>query len=493
MNRPSPAFSLSFVSMTSRISFVAIVIVLIALATLLFRNSLNHAGPAASSEPTDATEHSDHVVLSPEKFAAGNIVVAAAAPRELRSIRVVPGRIEYNATRHVEVKSPFDGLIRQIDVKVGDQVTEGQVIGIVDSPDLGERRADVLLRETDLEQAKNEHTWWHTVQENVDELIARFKRPQEIAQLERDFGEKPLGDYRQQILGAYSRMRLSEKISTNVKPAADSGAVSGRLKLETDSNRDTEAAKFIATCEQATFDVKQKHFKAESAMKDAEQRFLLAKQRLGLLASQPQELVPDPTQRASLSTWPVKAPFSATVEQVLVPPKERIQTGQGLFQLADASRLWVHADIRERDWSALKISAGQTITVQTPALPGQTLEATVAFVGRTVEVETRAVPLTADIDNQAGLLRPGMFVRVFIPDGEPRECLTVPQSAITSNDGRTFVFVETGLRDFQLRDVKTGLSVDPWVEITSGLQAGDRVVISGTALLKAELLLEPEE
>ena len=149
-----------------------------------------------------------------EKFEAAGIEVATTcSQRELRSHRTVAGRIEYNAPRHVLVKSPFDGLIRRIDVKVGDRVTEGQVMGIVDSPELGERRADVLLRQSDLEQATNEHDWWHAIQSNLDELVILLKRPQPVSRLEKDFEDKPLGDYRQQILGAYSRMRLDEELS----------------------------------------------------------------------------------------------------------------------------------------------------------------------------------------------------------------------------------------------------------------------------------------
>ena len=468
------------------------VFVLAAAGAIVFQVWNSYGTRPAEGAPT-ATGPRDHVTLSREKFAAARIETTSAMRRELQSRRIVPGRIEYDATRHVEVKSPFDGLIRRIDVKVGDQVKEGQVMAVVDSPELGDGRADVLLRETDLEQAVNEHDWWHSIQSNLEELLARLKRPQEIQQLEKDFSDKPLGDYRQQILTAYSRMRLAEKLSSNVKPAGDAGAISVRAMLELGSARDTTAAEYAAACEQATFDVKQKHLKSESAMKNAERRLTVAKQRLSLLVNQPYETIKDPGNAETLSTWPVKAPFSATVEEILLAPRERVQTAQGIFQLADASRLWVQAQIRERDWSALSISAGQNVSVQTPALPGETLEATVSFVGRAVTLETRAVPLTAEIDNKEGKLRPGMIVRVLIPDGPVRECLTLPQSAVTSNDGRTFVFVETGEREYHLRDVTTGLSIDPWVEILTGIQPGDRIVKTGTSILKAEMLLEPEE
>ena len=449
--------------------------------------------PKKGNEAAEATGPRDHVTLTAEKFAAAQIAVTLPSRRELQSRRIVPGRIEYDATRHVEVKSPFDGLIRRIEVKVGDRVTEGKVMAVVDSPELGDGRADVLMRETDLEQAVNEHEWWHSIQANLDELLARLKRPVEIQLLETEFADKLLGDYRQQIMTAYSRMRLAEKLSSNVKPAGEAGGVSVRAMLELGTARDTTTAEYLAACEQATFEVKQKHLKAESAMKNAERRLIVAKQRLSLLVNQPYESIQDPGNTESLSTWPVKAPFTATVEEILLAPRERVQTAQGLFQLADASRLWVQAQIRERDWAALTITAGQTVHVQTPALPGETLEATVSFVGRTVAMDTRAVPLTAEIDNKNGKLRPGMIVRVLIPDGPVRECLTVPQTAVTSNDGRNFVFIETAEREYHLRDVTIGFSVDPWIEILKGIEPGEKVVTSGTALLKAEMLLEPEE
>ena len=110
-----------------------------------------------------------------------------------------------------------------------------------------------------------------------------------------------------------------------------------------------------------------------------------------------------------------------------------------------------------------------------------------------VATQTRAVPVTAEIENTEGLLRPGMFVRVLLPDGDPRECLAVPSEAVCSNGKRTFVCVEVGPRNYVVRDVKTGLSVDSWIEILSDLKAGDRIVTSGTAILKAEMLLEPED
>ena len=187
------------------------------------------------------------------------------------------------------------------------------------------------------------------------------------------------------------------------------------------------------------------------------------------------------------------APFAATVEELYVAASERVSLGEDIVLLADTTRLWVKADIRDKDWSALTLSTGQKIQVQSPALPNTTLDATIAFIGRTVSQESRATPLVADIQNENLLLKPGMFVRVLLPDGSASECLTVPDSAVVRHEGRVFVFVMSGTNEYVPRDVTLGLNVEPWVEIKSGLKAGEKIAVGGTFLLKSELLLEPED
>ena len=449
--------------------------------------------PESDAARADSSpEPKRRVSLTEVKWVAARIVVAPVERRTLQPTRTVPGRIDYNGTRHVAVKSPVEGLVRKMSVLVGASVEEGQILAVVESPELGERRADVLQQQADLELARRERDWWQGLHSNLDELLARLKRPQEIAVLERDFADKPLGDYRRDIFSTYSKFRTAETINANLKSLAE-GAVSTRTVLEQRAARDAASADFQAASEQVAFDSKQKLGKATSAFDDASRRLAIAKERLTWLTGQPAEVPHDPMKEGSLSMWPVKAPFAATVEELVVAATERVRQGDSILLLADTTRMWVQADIREKDWSALSLSAGQKIQVQTPALPGKTLDATIAFVGRAVNTETRAVPIVADIRNDEHLLKPGLFVRVLLPDGPPSESLAIPDSALVRHEGRTFVFVEIGPRDFEARDVVVGSNIDPWVAITSGLTAGDRIATSGTFVLKSELLLEPEE
>jgi cobalt-zinc-cadmium efflux system membrane fusion protein len=450
-----------------------------------------HPEVGAEEKPTTSARR-DHVTLTDAKLVAAKIQVAAVEQRTLNPVRTVPGRIEYNGTRHVSVKSPADGLVQKMAVTVGDRVEAGQLLAIVNSPELGERRADVLKQQADLELARRDRDWWRSIQTNLIDLMAKLKRPQEIASLEEEFQDRILGDYRRDIFSAYSKFRTAEAINANLKPLSG-GVISQRMVLEQASTRDSAAATFQAACEHATFDARQKVGKADSMFDDASRRLAVARQRLTWLTGQSADQIGDLSKEETLSTWPVVAPFSATVEELIVAATERVRLGEDILVLADTSKLWVQADIRDKDWSALKLSPGQKIQVQTPALPEMTLESTIAFIGRTVNQETRATPVVADISNEDRLLKPGMFVRVLLPDGPAVQTIAVPESAIVRSEGRVYVFIATSEHEFTPRDVTLGMTVDPWIEVTAGLTVGDRIAISGTFLLKSEMLLEPEE
>lgn len=458
----------------------------------LLRIRQNTADTASGEIEPAAHVVRDRVRLTEAKLAEAGIETACVAQRTLQPIRTVPGRIEYNGTRHISVKTPADGLVHSMSVMVGDRVEAGQLLAVVNSPELGERRADVLKQQAGLELARRELDWRQMLQTNLDDLLAQLKRPQEFAALEQDFRDRILGEYRRDLFSAYSTFRTADAIHVNLQTLAG-GTISKRMVLEQTSARDSAAAIFQAACELATFDARQKVGKADADFNDAARRLAVARQRLTWLTGQSADPAGAATQEKELSTWPIVAPFAATVEEVMVATSERIRQGEDIMLLADTTRLWVQADIRDKDWSALTLSPGQKIQVQSPALPNATLEAAIAFIGRTVNPESRAIPLVADIKNDDQLLRPGMFVRVLLPDGQPVQGLAVPESSIVRHDGRVFVFLATGPAEFTPRDVTPGLTVDSWVEIKSGLSAGDRITISGTFALKSELLLEPEE
>lgn len=170
----------------------------------------------------------------------------------------------------------------------------------------------------------------------------------------------------------------------------------------------------------------------------------------------------------------------------------RVTAGASVLTLADTSRVWISAEIHERDWMALDFTTDAELTIRLPALTGKELTAKVRFVGSQLAEGSRSVPLVAEIDNAQGQLKPGMFAWVEVPLTSIRKSLAVPQGAVTTHEQHKFVFVPLGDRRYRRVDVQIGLTSGEFVEVTAGLKAGDRVVDRGVFLLKSELLLERE-
>ena len=198
------------------------------------------------------------------------------------------------------------------------------------------------------------------------------------------------------------------------------------------------------------------------------------------------------TAASSGSDFLLTSPFSARVEELPMVEAARFSEGESIAVLADTRRLWVAAQIHQRDWNSLKVAAGETLTVTIPASPDRHLPAQVRFIGSTVSPTTLALPLVAELDNSELLYHPGMFVWVAVPVAAPRKALSVPVSAVQHQEGRDYVFVEEAPRTFRWTEISRGIETPTWIEVTQGLQEGDRVVTQGAFALKSELLLEHE-
>jgi membrane fusion protein (multidrug efflux system) len=124
------------------------------------------------------------------------------------------------------------------------------------------------------------------------------------------------------------------------------------------------------------------------------------------------------------------------------------------------------------------LKKGLPVTAQASGLPGEAFEGKVTNLDSRVDPVTRSIAVRAEIPNPEGVLRPGMFMTVSL-QGNVTQTLLVPEAAIVPEQGSTFVFVASdGV--VQRREVKLGRRRPGEVEITSGLQEHERVVVDGT-------------
>lgn len=155
-----------------------------------------------------------------------------------------------------------------------------------------------------------------------------------------------------------------------------------------------------------------------------------------------------------------------------------------LFTISSMESLWLTAAAPQRDLPYLHRGAHLVFT--TDAAPGRRFDATVTWVGDQLDPVTRTVTLRAELSNRDRALRALVVgdARLFASDSTAHA--VVPSRSLVTRGGETVVFVEHGKGRFERRLVKTGDDDGTFVVILEGLNAGERVVTTGSLLLAAE-------
>lgn len=161
----------------------------------------------------------------------------------------------------------------------------------------------------------------------------------------------------------------------------------------------------------------------------------------------------------------------------------RVMAGEELLQIADLSTLWVNADIYEYelDW----VSVGQKAEVELPML-GKTISGRIEYLYPYLDNATRTVKARIVIDNSELAMKPAMFANVRIAAQTVSSVLAIPSMALLNSGKGQTVFVALGEGRFAPRQVTTGLRDDALVEVRSGLEEGESVVVSAQFMLDSE-------
>ncbi|MFV0443992.1 MAG: efflux RND transporter periplasmic adaptor subunit [Planctomycetaceae bacterium] len=457
-----------------------------------------HAAEVAAFGPDDAS--TPLLTLPAEKISAIGIEREVAEKRPLQRTLSAPGRLQYDDTRHIEVKTATDGVLVEVRVKPGDRVETGAIVAVVSSPEVGTARADVLERVAGELVAVEFKDWKLATCEGLERLAQSVQAEKTLEEIRREFQSVQLGSAREQILSAFGKFTLARSVASQMESASSTGAVPQRTIQEAVSARDTTAAALDSILEQSLFDARQQCRQAVNAAADAQRRLQISRQHLrtllgfvGEMSSQGDGMGEAIDPQSNLSLVEVRAPFAGSIEKKVFSASERVAQGDTLFVLADTTRLWISADLREREWEAAQLQPGDPLQVSFPALGDTSFPARVYFVGREVDLQTNALPLVATIDNPEGQLRPGMFAEITLPVGQVSQMLTVPESAILEHQGAKFVFSPESESSFRRIDIKTGLQQGDWLEVRNGLTEGMPIVTAGGFQLKSELLLERDE
>lgn len=185
--------------------------------------------------------------------------------------------------------------------------------------------------------------------------------------------------------------------------------------------------------------------------------------------------------RETLATYEMIAPLSGTIISKNVTAGETANEDRVLMEVADLSTVW--ADISVFPQYQYRIKKGMAVVFV--AHDGHTARGAIKYISPFVSHETRT--FTARCILAGADFTPGVFVRARIGTDAETVAVRVARSAVQTVNGEQVVFVPDG-ELFKARDVKTGHEGAGFIEIVSGLEAGEEYVAEGAFSLKAEMV-----
>jgi len=477
--------------------------------------------PDAKSGDADASA-SSQVEIAPKAAANAGIRTQSVTYSAVSSTLLVPGVVETSPNKTAIVSPPVAGNAVQILVGVGQNVHANQPVVVLQSAEVAQAQAAVQQAQADQQQAEAK----------VETAIAEARQ----ARIAVDTSRETLR--RQQQLasaGVFSQAPL--QTAQSEQSAAQSELLQAQSDLQTRTTTLARAERLFqagvdsrAELEQAQADQRQGQIRVDQAQNQVgiTRQALTREQKVfsgGLLTQQAIQ-----TAQADLKTaagdeqrlhteldaarialsgarqttasartnlaalvgrgraesngrLTLYAPISGTVAELPVTLGESVERSSVLLTLQNLASVTVSASVGEGDVSLVRV--GEPVKVAVASYPNRQFAGVVQSLGDSLDPKTRTLSARCLVENPAGLLRPQMFGRVTLVTHAGRASLLVPRSAVLLDSGQSVVYVAEG-DGYEKRVVKTGEVVGAKIDILSGVNPGDHVVVKGAFILMSQ-------
>ncbi len=185
----------------------------------------------------------------------------------------------------------------------------------------------------------------------------------------------------------------------------------------------------------------------------------------------------------SLQPYEVKSEIDGTIIKRDIALGEFVDTSKTIFIVADLSNVWVDFSVYRHESESLGV--GQKVLIQ-PTESADKIESTISYISPFGLENTQTTLARAAVPNDNGQLRPGLFVEGKVVLEEVPVPVAVKASALQAVDEKPVVFIEVA-KSFEVREVEPGERDDEYIQIKSGVAAGEKYAAENSFLLKSEL------
>lgn len=358
------------------------------------------------------------------------VSTTAAVMRQMPQYFEATGSLAAN--QQTDVAPETSGKVSAVGVDIGSSVRRGQMLIRLEDADFKDRAQQAQAQ---LDQAKA------TLDQNRAKIGLRT-------------GQKFSPENVPEVRAARAALDLADKNLRRYEKLVESGDISRATYDQQVSQRDQAAEQYQALIHQA-----QQNFatvaNSQAAVEAAQSQLSMAKR--------------------SLTYTTVSAPIAGYVLERPADIGEYISPQQKVATIVSLNPLRARIDVPEQ--AIPQIRQGESVSVSVAAYPDRNFSGRVARVSPSVTATSRTLTVEADVDNPKAELKPGQFatIRILLPHNAP--AVLVPQRALRTISGATYVFViKNGFA--QQRLVQSGQTEGDLVELKSGVAADEIVAIS---------------
>ena len=434
---------------------------------------------AAHDEHEDAE---DVVLLTREQLEEAGVVLAPLSSGTIATYLTLPGEIGFNADQVVHVTPRVPGIVAEVHSHIGSRVTEGQLLTVIDSPQLGETKIEYLTALQSLAQAHADLEREQTISKNTKTLLALLLTRPGLATLQEKAPGLRIGEHKGRLISSYAKLHLARTNFQREQKLRKEGLSTQSELLAAEEAINSNQAEYLAAFEDIDFRYRAKLTQAERAFQVAESTTSNARRRLHLLGlSEDQIRSIDSEPDLTIARYELRSPISGRIILKHASIGEKISSDKPVFVVANLETVWLNISVYAQYLSDIREGQPVTVMAGDRKAPGR-----IIYVSSNLSEATRTVVARVVLDNADRRWRPGEFVTIRIETGQRQVERAVPLESLQRFEGREVVFAQAA-HGIIPRPVRLGQRNDRLAELLEGPPLGTAIVVNNSFLMKSEL------